>query len=357
MKRPHVRDKSVRARHKWATHPRAAQALKATVSATIAWTLVSLIPGPWSEYPYYAPLGAVVATSTNLMSSTRQSLQAVASIALGALIARSINLVPIPDVVSLALVILIGVGVSGWRRLGTMGTWTTTSALFVLIVGDPDPVGYVSAFVGLTFLGALVGITVNALVPSLPLTPTNTVLDELRDTLADQLDAIAESVEKEIPLDGDGPENLSLAILPVRMRANSAVADSNEAASANWVARRYRTRRERLRAQAAILDRAASTIEGITETICEAQNNQHDDVALAAEIRPAATEALRGTSAALRSLDAGTLDPDAATEAQNAVVALDNAIAAERDRTSGDARLTDGVVVALRQLLQTPTRD
>lgn len=357
MKRSPVRSGSVRARQTWLSHPRAAQALKAAISATIAWTLVSLIPGPWSDYPYYAPLGAVVATSTNLMSSTRQSLQAVASIALGALIARSVDLVPGPEVISLALVILIGVAVSGWRRLGSMGAWTTTTALFVLIVGDPDPVGYVSAFVGLTFLGALVGITVNAIAPSLPLTPTNAVLDELRDVLADQLDAIAESLEKEIPLESDDPASLRLAILPVRTRANSAVADSIEAASGNWVARRYRTRQDRLRVQAATLDRAASTIEGITQIICETQNLQDDDVALAAEARPAAVDAVRKTADAFRSLDAGELDADGRTEAQDAVERFDALLAANRDPAWGDARVADSIVVALRHLLQAPVRE
>ena len=50
----------------WARHPRYGLAAKAALAASLAWAVVQLVPGPASAYPYYAPLGAVIATSTTL---------------------------------------------------------------------------------------------------------------------------------------------------------------------------------------------------------------------------------------------------------------------------------------------------
>ena len=45
--------------------PRTLLALKAAVAAGLAWLVVLPFSGVADDYPYYAPLGAVVATSTS----------------------------------------------------------------------------------------------------------------------------------------------------------------------------------------------------------------------------------------------------------------------------------------------------
>ena len=60
-------------------------AVKAALAAALAWHVAGLLPlAPAEQYPYYAPLGAVIATSTTLSGSVRGSVQSVAAIALGA---------------------------------------------------------------------------------------------------------------------------------------------------------------------------------------------------------------------------------------------------------------------------------
>src|SRR5690625_1886248 len=71
----------------WHDTPRLGVALRAAIAASVAWAVASLLPEPLAEYPYYAPFGAVIATTLSLAGSIRESIQAVSSIAIGGLIA------------------------------------------------------------------------------------------------------------------------------------------------------------------------------------------------------------------------------------------------------------------------------
>src|SRR3546814_4896585 len=77
-----------------------------------------------------------------------------------------------------------------------MASWVPISGLFILIVGGADPAHYVLAYLGLTALGAVVGVLVNLAVPPMPLIATNDVQDSLRNILADQLDGLARGLER-----------------------------------------------------------------------------------------------------------------------------------------------------------------
>lgn len=97
------------------------------------------------------------------------------------------------------------------------------------------------------------------------------MLEELREILADQLDAIAEAVDQSNCDEPDHVENSRFEIFPVRLRADDALADSAQATSVNWRAFRYRTRHQGLQAQSATLNKAASIINGMTQLICGAE--------------------------------------------------------------------------------------
>jgi len=107
------------ARRTWARHPQLALACRAAVAATLAWLVASVIPGPAAEYPYYAPLGAVIATSTTLRGSVLESLQTVAGIVVGAAIALGVSAVMPSTWLTVSVVVLLGALVAGWRRLGS----------------------------------------------------------------------------------------------------------------------------------------------------------------------------------------------------------------------------------------------
>lgn len=113
-------------------------ALTAATAGAIVFWVGGIFPGPAEEFPYYAPLGAVVAMSSTVVGSVRVSIQRIISIWLGSAIAGHSG---VPHVESRD-------GGTGDRRgtlavnlrwLGDMGTWVPTAALFVLIIGPRIP--------------------------------------------------------------------------------------------------------------------------------------------------------------------------------------------------------------------------
>jgi uncharacterized membrane protein YgaE (UPF0421/DUF939 family) len=357
-----------------ATRPWLTRAVRTTGAAVIAWVLVRLVPGPWSDYPYYAPLGAVIATSVTVRGTTRRSVQSVLAIALGAVVARLVDALDLPGVAGLALVVLVGVLLSGWRLLGDMGSWVPTAALFVLIIGNADPVGYISAYVGLTLFGALVGVAVNLVVPPLPLTPAERSLDRLRAAAAEHLEALAAAVR-----DDDAPVPPDRPLRTARADAQAAVADAQEAARGNWTARHYRSWRQRQDRHAESMDAAVVVALDVrravvtSRTVAAAgatppeERDVHlpiaahaDDQDRADALREGTARAIEAGAALVRALrpdgpGAGTEDADdadrAAAELAQALDELQEAVAADRATAEGATRPADGVVVALTPLL------
>src|SRR5690349_3281439 len=130
----------------WRAHT--IRSVKAAAAAGLAWLLVLPLWGVADEYPYYAPLGAVIAVSTTVAGSVRESLQAVLGIALGAVIAVAVmTATDVPVAVDIVLVVLVASVVSGWRRLGSQRSFVPVSAIFVLILGQDDPIGMSVAYV------------------------------------------------------------------------------------------------------------------------------------------------------------------------------------------------------------------
>ena len=100
-------------------NPRFGMAVRAAAAASISWGLVHVLPRFAADYPYYAPLGAVIATSTTVAASMRQSWQTVAAIALGAGLALAIDQLLGRNLGTVAAVVGIGVLLGGWKRLGS----------------------------------------------------------------------------------------------------------------------------------------------------------------------------------------------------------------------------------------------
>lgn len=341
-----------------AGRPWIGHALRTTGAAVLAWLAVRVVPGPWSEYPYYAPLGAVVATSLTVRASTRLAAQAALAIALGAAIARVVDLAPVPGLPALALVVLAGVLVSHWRLLGDMGSWVPTSALFVLVIGGADPVGYVSAYVGLTLLGAAIGVGVNAVLPPLPLTPGERALTGLAEAAATHLDELAEAVTDD---DQSLPDPAPL--WAARSRADAAVRETREAARANWTAARYRQWRERQAAAAARIDTAAGIAVDVGRAVHVAravQSSRGDQVTSPVRVPVAATldadsrqhvaDALRAAAALVRELPGEGPTRETTQHLADAVDALRASLATDRTADT-PTRAADAVVVALAPLL------
>ena len=49
-----------------------------------------------------------------------------------------------PSIAGIAVVVLAGVVIGSWRRLGGQSTQVTFTALFVLLIGGPQPLHYLA---------------------------------------------------------------------------------------------------------------------------------------------------------------------------------------------------------------------
>ncbi len=333
-----------RLRRAWRLHPRLAIAVKAAAAAAVAWALVKPLGGFVDQYPYYAPLGAVVAVSTTVARSLRALVQAALAIALGAGVALGAKALALPEVAALAVAVAAGTVAAGWRRLGTLGSWVPISALFVLIVGRRDPEHYVLAYLGLTTLGALIGLVVNAAFPSLPLTPTASALRSVRLELAEQLEEIADGLRHPDPPTAEEWTARRHALSPQVDSMRTLVAESAEARRGNWRARRWQQSADRQYAVATVLEDLSSLTRQIVALVTERERADTDEPALGTSLRPLAADAFAGTAQMLEVFDDAEAFDDASRRTTTALEALRSATS-NAWHQSGEDRYTAAAIV------------
>lgn len=311
---------------------------------------MAVIPGT-TEYPYYAPLGAVIAVSTTVAGSVRESVQGVVAIVLGAGVARAVDMVFPTNLVTISVVVLVGVLVGGWNRLGAMASWVPIAGLFVLIIGNTDPLDYVIAYGGFTMLGALIGIALNLAFPPLPLTPAEATLTRLRDTLADQLCDLADGLRQQQPLTGDEWDKRRWAIEPVSAEMRTTIQHAADARRGNHIARRYRNKADLQYQQARALERLSFLVEDLTLLVAETEHSANERVALGPSLRNPAAAVIERLADVLRSVDgpaAGRHELAAADEALHDLVLV---LRETRDTSEEDLFVAGSIVVSLRRCL------
>lgn len=325
-------------------------AAKAAVAAALAWLVLLPFGGAAERYAYYAPLGAVVAVSATLVNSVRVSAQSIGAILMGAVLAYIAGVTPLPEVVSLALVVGVGVVVAGWKLWGANGSWVPTAALFVLIIGGSNRDTYIFAYIGLTSVGAAIGIAMNALWPPLPLSLAGESVRTLRHTLADQLEDLAEGLEYDVPPTSEEWDERKWEIGVRNREMRDLVLLTTEARSANWRARRWRRWSDNQHEQARALQRLALVVEDLTLLVVEQERADLDEVALGPPLRSECAHAFRSTAAVLRQ-DDFDVEADTMVETRAAVDELARAITDLRRETGHDLFAAGAIVTALRQVL------
>lgn len=339
----------------WIRHPRWSLAVKGAVAAALAWVVGVVAPEPLSEYPYYAPLGAVVATTSSVVRSVRESVQAVAALLLGVAVARAADVALAPGALSVALVVGVALLCSGWRVFGGMGVWAPMSALFVLILGDVDALEYVGSFSGLVVVGAAIGIGVNLVLPPLPLTPSERALDRLRDVLVDQVGELADAVGGGEPLDTDEWERRRRALHPTIEQAREAVAWTREATRANPRVRLHRDRAALQGRRAAELGTCATVVDDVVRLLVEHEWSWPDREVLGPELRRPFAVALRRLVDALRPPEDGDEDGDddghrrAADRYAGAVDRLRDAVCADGGASTQAGFVAGALVLAMQR--------
>jgi uncharacterized membrane protein YgaE (UPF0421/DUF939 family) len=325
--------------------------VKAAVAAALAWLLVQPLWGVADDYPYYAPLGAVIAVTTTVAGSVRESVQSVAAIFVGACLALTGLSTELPIVVDLAVVVGVGTAISAWSRFGDKAAWVPISGLFVLIIGRNDPIDFVAAYLGLTALGACVGVALNVLMPPLALTPMADSVKRLRSVLADQLEELADGLLRDSPPTADEWGKRQRSIRPTTEQMQRVVGHATDGRRANWRAKRWDETAEQRYQQARALQQVAFLIEDITSLVVEHERAEKETVALGPSLRPYAARALGTLADVLCSVEGETADADALRRADRAVVALAEAIRDARTRSSSDLFAAGTIVTGTRRAL------
>ncbi|WP_395925447.1 aromatic acid exporter family protein [Arthrobacter sp. PM3] len=180
--------------------PRLQLALKAAIAAGIAFAIAPYMPGSAAEYPYYAPLGALVAMYENVAGSMRQGLQTLVGLAIGVGLAFVLFSLGQPSPVTVAVVMGVGVILAGLPKIGSGRDWIPTAALLVLLVGGHNPDTFSFGYLFQMGVGVTVGIVVNLLVfPPLHFRAAALSIAELRQALAQQLWDMGKALKESWP--------------------------------------------------------------------------------------------------------------------------------------------------------------
>lgn len=332
------------AQRQWRDQPRLALALRAALAAAIAWVIAGVLPGPAADFPYYAPFGAVIATSFTLAGSIKESLQAVGAIALGGVIAWLVDLLPITNgPLAVAAVVIPSVIVAGWRLLGQMGGWVPTAALFTLILGHGEA-SYIGAYAGLTLLGAGIGIAVNAAFPPLPLAPAQHAMGTVERTLGQTLETLAQVLEGADEPDQHSWDTRHRSLLTQRAQLEASMTEVRQASRNNVRARRYATSIDMLEREARILGRLVFTVSDLLDIVASGDGQTDARTALPGRLS-------EQIAAALRTL-AEALDKDPASEDRQLSIdeVTDTVHRARREVPQEDEEIiANGILLELRR--------
>jgi len=327
------------------------QALRAGLAALLAWLVILPFGGFADQYPYYAPMGALIAVTGSIVASFRQSLQAVAGMALGAGLATASS--PLPEALAILAVVGLGSALSQWRWFGWYALYVPLTGLFVLIIGAGDPVQFAIAYITLFTVGAVAGFGVVALAPPLPLRDVDWTIATLRDRLADQLDHLAEGLDWTRPPTPGEWEERQHDLEPLVAQMRDVVEQATAARRVNWRARRWREAADRQYHSARTLSRLTHLVEDLTVLLVDEERADLDEVVLGPALRPTAAPAIRDAAAVLRSLRDAEPEQEPRARARRSLEAFVVAIREHREYSESELLSASSIAAELRRFLDT----
>lgn len=233
-------------------------AFKAALAAGTAWFLAPFMPGVAADYPYYAPLGALVCMYPTVAGSVKQGFQTLVGLIMGIGLAFVIIALGEPATLTVSLAVGLGVLIAGMPRLGAGRDWIPMAALFVLVLGGDNPDDFSFGYALQMLTGVIVGVTVNVLVfPPLHFSGAAQGIEQLKGALARQLRDMGTAMAEEWP-----PKHEDWAARESRLSQLSA--DVRQAVQLAETSRRANFR-SRLRPRDMSSDRAAlDTLSRVT---------------------------------------------------------------------------------------------
>jgi hypothetical protein len=322
MRTPHVSPRATGGLMKSAiAHPRLLQAVKTAVAVAIAWKLAPYMPGVADEYPYYAPLGVIVASYPTLMGSLKNAGQTLAGLAIGIALAAAVIVFSEPSVLTVALVVGVGMLFGGIRQLGAGREYVPIAGLFVLIVGGPEADGYSIGYITQMSLGIVVGLAVNLLVaPPLRVTAAVKELSRLRAALGEHLGSVADALDAPWPPEEGEWSTQGDTLAGTTTAVRRALVEADESRRINPRARirphDLSTDYDDLKA----LENATFYVRDLTDVLAGAAWGTPVPVELPAPLRPPLAAAARATGTVVHEWDTGDTSV-ASLEAAEAAVA------------------------------------
>ena len=305
------------------TRSRMLQAGKAAVAVGISWSIAPYLPGVADNYPYYAPLGALVSMYPTLMGSVRNALQTLGSLAVGIVLAAAVLVFSQPNVVTISVAVGVGalVAATGW--FGNNREYIPVTVLFVLIVGGPDADSYSIGYIVQISLGIVIGLLINMLVfPALNLNGVGQKLSNYRSALADHLSEVAEALAENWPPERDGWASRKDSLIGLSGELRTALHQADESRKVNPRARIHRRDLSADYEDLAALETIAFHVRDLTEVLAGAVWGTPIEVQLREELRPSVSLALAALAAALRDWDSGNTDLTAHSAAAEALASL-----------------------------------
>jgi uncharacterized membrane protein YccC len=336
----------------WVTDSRLLLAAKTALAVGIAWFVAPSVPGVADDYPYYAPLGALISMTPTLMGSVRVGLQTLVGLAVGIVLAGAVIFFAAPNVLTISLVVGVGVLVSGVRWLRSSGGYAPVAALFVLIVGGGDAESYSIGYIVQMGVGIAVGLIVNfAVLPPLRVSAAVSGLRDFRTLLAKHLDEMADALVDSWPPQNDEWVERSDTLRETADAVRDALRDAEETGKANPRARLHKRDLGSDYSDLYDLETIAFHVRDITDVIANAIWERSFTAELPADLRAPLSDAMRAIGAVLESRNDGDDVHGAVTVAD---AALESALARlddQRDHAPSALSAAASVAVSARRIL------
>lgn len=254
-----------------AVHPaRLLLVAKTTLAVGLAWTIAPHMPGITDEYPYYAPLGAIVSMYPTLMGSLRSGLQTLLGLATGIGLALLVVMTVGPTWWTIPAVVGVGMLISGTGWFGAAREYVPVAALFVLIIGGQNADDYSLGYLVQMAVGVAIGLIVNVVIAPAPLTLAAAArVDAFREQLSTHLHDIGSAVSESWPPEHEKWANDAASLADTTSALRQALADADDSRRGNVRARGRRGETQHIHADLTRLDRVAHLIRDISDEIAD----------------------------------------------------------------------------------------
>ncbi|MFC4909601.1 FUSC family protein [Actinomadura gamaensis] len=287
---------------------RAQLIVKAVVAAVLAWLAARFLVG--HRQPYFAPLAALLGVYPTVARSFRESFAYAASFVVAALLALGVGAFAGPGPLGIAAVVSVGLTISDARWFAAQGSQIPFIALFALLIGGEDVLGYVEPRMSDVAVGLAVGLAVNALIlPPLHLGTAYRALRELQGEIVAALGALAGALDDDATLP-DGWDRRERRLLDAQGDARRAQLRGEASLRFNprVALRRYR-RREVLTSRTSgrlltCLEQAAVHVHAIASTLRDAESADAGSALSDGHLRGTYAEHLRCVSELIEQLPA-----------------------------------------------------